>query len=78
MPVLELDTSFTLDRENWLQFIHPDDRDQVATQLNAFIENSNELELNFRVITPGGKIKYLYQRAVKHLDKAGNIYEVIG
>ncbi len=76
--VLELDTSFTLDRENWLAFVHSDDRDQVATQLNAFIERGTELELNFRIITPAGKTKYLYQRAVKHLNAVGKIQEIIG
>lgn len=76
--LLELPTHQVLDRYNWMDYIHPEDRKAVAAQLAVFVAEKPEMELYFRVITPAGATKFLYQKAVKNMDAEGRLQEVVG
>lgn len=76
--LLEQPRSYNLDRNNWLDLIHPDDREAVSVKLAAFVAGENELELYFRIITPAGRTKFLYQKAVKNRDADGQTVDAVG
>ena len=56
------DLSYTeeiLPNNYFLQFIHPEDREDVITQTKEAIKNGGDKELEFRVTTSQGRPKYL-------------------
>ena len=61
-----------------LERIHPDDRAEVDTLLKRSIETGSPLQVQFRVILPGGHIHWLDTKAKASLDRRGHVTSVYG
>jgi two-component system sensor histidine kinase/response regulator len=60
----------------WLTAIHPEDREQVQSLLPAQL--SSEYDVEYRIIRPDGKIRWIYDRSFPIRNEAGEIYRIAG
>lgn len=61
--------------QSWLDFIHPDDRQEVQSAFRQFPEN---FDREYRIIRPNGSIRWIRDRAFPVRDETGTIYRVTG
>jgi PAS domain S-box-containing protein len=66
-------------RDQWLQRIHPEDRDKVKQQASdrMFLQKVNS-DLEFRIVLPDGTIKHIHGLAHPVLGPNGELVEVVG
>ncbi|HSD62994.1 MAG TPA: PAS domain S-box protein, partial [Ignavibacteriaceae bacterium] len=65
--------------ENWLQPIHPDDRNRIAKSFKEILESrSNHWIEEFRCLLPDGKIGYILDRGYIQRDSNGNAVRMLG
>jgi PAS domain S-box-containing protein len=57
--------------DNWLQFIHPDDRQFVASQIEKTITQQLDLNIEFRVVWPNGSIRWVNNVSKLTIDPDG-------
>jgi len=62
---------------DWLQAIHPDDRDRVA-KAAATRQLSGDYHEIYRVVRPDGTIRWVRDRAFPIRDAQGKVYRVVG
>src|SRR6267143_2035661 len=65
--------------EVFYQRVHPEDRDRVRR--NVFVENPNEgshFDVDFRIILPGGAIKYVRSTGHPVRNLSGDLLEYVG
>lgn len=65
------------DPRNWLEAIHPDDRDRVM-QAALTKQVSGEYDEEFRIVRPDGSIRWIRDRAFPVADEHGKIYRLAG
>src|SRR6266850_1438341 len=61
------------------QRVHPEDRDRVRR--NVFVENPNEgshFDVDFRIVLPGGAIKYVRSTGHPVRNSSGDLLEYVG
>ncbi|HEY1418892.1 MAG TPA: PAS domain S-box protein, partial [Myxococcaceae bacterium] len=58
--------------------IHPDDRPRVEERDEKAIREGADADVEFRVLLPGGTVRYIYARAHPVLGPDGELLEVIG
>jgi PAS domain S-box-containing protein len=58
--------------------IHPDDRAAVLTNWNNALQTQQELTSEHRLVTPQGRVKWVFTKAIGIDDEAGNITGYIG
>jgi PAS domain S-box-containing protein len=61
----------------WLDSIHPDDHDRVASSLGHALEEENR-DIEYRIVRPDGSIRWVWDRAFPVRDKLGSIYRLVG
>ena len=64
--------------EFWLNRIHPDDRDRVATLFAQAVRDGTEYQAGSRIVRPDGTVRYQYATGRPIFDDAGNLVELIG
>jgi len=70
-------TSLYASPRNWIQAVHPDDRQRVLE--NALTKQATaEYDETYRIIRPDGSIRWIQDRAFPICDAAGNIYRIVG
>jgi len=64
--------------EQWVQRIHPEDRDKfkLASE-RTFAENVN-CDLEFRIVTPDGSVKYVHGIGHPVVNPTGELVQVVG
>jgi PAS domain S-box-containing protein len=65
--------------EAFYQRVHPEDRDRVRR--NVFVENPNEgshFDVDFRIVLPGGAIKYVRSTGHPVRNSSGDLLEYVG
>jgi PAS domain S-box-containing protein len=65
--------------EAFYQRVHPEDRDRVRRE--AFVENPNEgshFDVDFRIVLPGGAIKYVRSTGHPVRNSSGDLLEYVG
>jgi PAS domain S-box-containing protein len=64
----------------WTQTIHPEDRARVTERFSRWIagEDINYHDVEFRIIRPGGDIRWIHDRGVLFRDEQGRPCEVSG
>jgi PAS domain S-box-containing protein len=65
-------------REQFVQHIHPDDRHIVAEKLDTAVRERGEYEVDYRVVHPGGEIRYIHAVGHPVLNSSGDLVEIIG
>ena len=73
-PSGELETSYA----NFLNAVHPDDRQSVSDAVNACIEHDIPYEIEHRVLWPDGRVHWLQERGAVVRDAAGNPEHMLG
>lgn len=70
----ELETSY----ENFLNAIHPDDRDKVIAAVNDCVEKGSRYHIEHRVVWPDGTIRWLLEKGDVLRDSDGKPIKMIG
>ena len=63
--------SFDGRHETITQLIHPDDVDDYMRRRSVAIHNHTELDVQFRIITPGGETRWMHQLGNTHFSDDG-------
>jgi PAS domain S-box-containing protein len=64
--------------QSWATAIHPDDRVAVLTNWNNALQTQQELTSEHRLVTPQGRVKWVFAKAIGIYDEAGNMIGYIG
>ncbi len=64
--------------EDWMELIHPDDRDQVLAELGETLTSSASHFLQFRVIRPSGAVRWIESRGRVRRDAGGDVLGIAG
>jgi PAS domain S-box-containing protein len=64
--------------ENFLQALHPDDREQVSAAVAACIEQGVEYNIEHRVVWPDGQVRWLSEKGDVVRDEAGVPLHMLG
>ena len=64
----------------WTEAIHPDDREEVVDRFTRWIsgEDVSYDNVEYRVIQPGGAIRWIHERRVRYLNQQGKPYRISG
>lgn len=60
--------------ENFINAIHPDDREAVQGAVSASVESKAPYSLEHRVVRPDGEIRVVHEQGEVELDEAGNAF----
>ena len=63
--------------EQWSEYIHPDDRAEASTLMQQQI-TVGSLDLEYRIVTPTDKLRWVRDRAFAVKDRAGVIRRIVG
>ncbi len=55
----------------WLQQVHPGDRDVYEARRGAAIEAGLPLDIEFRIVSPAGELRWMHQVGRVHVDAEG-------
>lgn len=64
--------------ESWLKLIHPEDVENVRTELKRSIQNRGEINLQFRILTKKNEIRWILCRGKMASDLYANHSKIIG
>jgi PAS domain S-box-containing protein len=64
--------------KNWAERLHPDDIPAVEARIRQAIETKSSLNLQFRIIRPGGEMRWLASQARVFVDEQGEPRRLIG
>jgi PAS domain S-box-containing protein len=64
--------------EQWITFIHPEDKERVIADFNAAIVEKTGLKKEFRIIWEDGSVHYILATVFVESDAAGNPTLIIG
>ncbi len=70
--------SFEETYEYWLEKIHPEDRKMVVDNLTASVKKGEPLNIEFRIISPNGKVHSLLAKGDVFLNEKGKPIRMIG
>jgi PAS domain S-box-containing protein len=69
---------YRLRYQEWLQMVHPDDRDPVRRSVDNALAGTGEHDLEFRTIPPDGALRWLAGRGKVFRDPTGKPVRMIG
>lgn len=64
--------------ENFLKFVHPEDRPHVIDSVNKALQEVKPLSINHRVVRPDGSLRTVFQQAEVTFDNDGNAQRMMG
>ncbi len=64
--------------EEWIQIVHPDDREMVRTRVNAALIGERDYDVEFRSIKPNGETYWLAARGAVFRDDTGKPVRMLG
>jgi diguanylate cyclase (GGDEF)-like protein/PAS domain S-box-containing protein len=70
--------SVEMNRENILEFIHPEDKNIVKNQFKALAQNPEALNMEFRLIRPDGSERLVYQQTTSAMGNDGSVVKISG
>ena len=60
------------------QYVHPDDREMVAAEMEQAVATGTPVDFEYRIIRPDGRVRRLHSRAELIADPAGNALRLTG
>ena len=69
---------FSADYASWSNHLHPDDKSFAEDSLRLAIEEGVDFNLEFRICTAEGQIKYIKAAALINRDENGNALKIFG
>lgn len=76
--ILETSTKNPLSLQQHLEFIHPQDQARVRQTLLEGISRNKEFNLEYRIVSKNGNLRYLNSRAGLIRDEKGNKIKILG
>ena len=70
--------SQTLSYEDYLSFIHPDDKEKITAQVQKAIERNESWEYTHKLVRRNGEIRIVYATGEVLADEKGKPYTMIG
>ena len=70
--------TFSGDFEEWLETVHPDDRERSMALVKDAIQNSHEYDVEYRTIRPDGSFYWIAGRGAVEYDSAGKPIRMMG
>ena len=64
--------------DEFLNSVHPDDREFVQKHINAAVHNNKEYSIDHRIVLPSGELKYVHEQGEVNRDKDGTPYRMVG
>jgi len=64
--------------DGWVKAIHPDDREVISRSWNRMVESEGKWGREYRFMTPGGRISWVFGLAVPVRDSSGKLTGYIG
>lgn len=64
--------------EEFMQLIHPDDREKVGSIINEAYQTKQSFEFEHRIVLPNKKIRILHGKGKVISDEAGNVKAMLG
>ena len=64
--------------ENFLECIHPDDRDKVASAVGGAVEKDAPYGIEHRVVRPDGSVRFVHEMGKVYRDDDGNPTRMLG
>ncbi|MGE5432533.1 MAG: PocR ligand-binding domain-containing protein [Syntrophomonadaceae bacterium] len=64
--------SFGATLEAFMHFVHPDDRELVASSFMDSVRNNAPYSIEHRIIRPGGEIRIVHEQCINHYDHSGH------
>ena len=65
-------------REQWLNVIHPEDRDNVTQTYSRAVEELTKFKIQYRLLFKDGKITWIYETAAPRVLKNGSFAGLMG
>lgn len=62
----------------WNQSLHPDDKELCANKVEEAFEEKKDLDIDFRIVLPNGKIRNIKSVAYAELDDIGDVKKLVG
>ncbi|NJO92049.1 MAG: PAS domain S-box protein, partial [Chloroflexia bacterium] len=77
--IFEIDPEeFTGSMDEFLNFIHPDDREREIKAYQDHIATQRPYEISHRIVLANGRVKHIHQKCQTAFDKNGNAVKSIG
>jgi len=70
----KLETSY----ENFLEAVHPDDRQKVVDAVSACVEGRTEYDIEHRILWPDGEVRWVLERGDVIRSASGNAMRMLG
>ena len=64
--------------ESWRKALHPEDRDQAEKRIEHALKQHKKLDSDYRIILPGGQIRWINAMGIGVYDAAGHPAQMIG
>jgi PAS domain S-box-containing protein len=64
--------------QQWLELVHPDDRDRMERAMRESIEQTHIWDTDFRVVVPDGSVRWFLGKGTVLLDAAGKPLRLVG
>lgn len=64
--------------ETWRDALHPDDREYVVNEVSAACEQHRELDIEYRVVSPDGTVRWIVDRGRALYDEKGRPVSITG
>jgi len=64
--------------EDWLNLVHPDDRERVQSTLRESLEITHAWDTEYRVVRPDGSVRWLLGKGAVFLDDSGRPIRITG
>jgi PAS domain-containing protein len=64
--------------DNWTNWIHPDEKDDVFEEWQRCVNNMLNFDMNYRFVLPNGKIQKVHGIAYQLRDDSGNLIGFLG
>ncbi|MEX1139741.1 MAG: PAS domain S-box protein [Bacteroidota bacterium] len=64
--------------EKWPEFIHPEDHERVTNAFDRLTETNSSLDMEYRILRPGGEIRWVHVRGFQVRDGSERLIRHIG
>jgi PAS domain S-box-containing protein len=71
-------TEETLHFSDFIDLIHPADRDRINSILEEAVESQSSFEMEYRIVRPDGVVRLIYGQGVAGLTDSGELISMIG
>jgi PAS domain S-box-containing protein len=58
--------------------VHPDDRERLRAEISYMQQNQEAFELEYRIITPSGQVRWIYERCRSLYNERGTVTALYG